>query len=136
MLRGIAALSLVYDLSIGIALLLFRPQLQTAFALPPAQPPIHVDLNAVFVTFVGIGYLLPLTDPVRYRAYLWIFGVGLKYVGTIAFLGDYFYRQSPASLLLFAASDALVASLTLAALRLTPPEPQIERNAQEDQQHP
>jgi hypothetical protein len=136
-LRGIAAISLVYDLSIGIALLLFRPQLQTAFGLPPAQPPIHVDLNAVFVTFVGIGYVLPFTDPVRYRAYLWIFGVGLKYVGAIAFLGDYFYRQqSPASVLLFAVSDALVASLTLAALRLAPPEPQINRNADEDQQHP
>jgi hypothetical protein len=135
-LRSISAVSLVYDLSIGIALFLFRPQLQAAFGLPPAQPPIHVDLNAVFVTFVGIGYWLPFTDPVRYRAYLWVFGVGLKYVGAIAFLGDYFYRQSPASLLLFAASDALVASLTLAALRLASPEPQINRNAGEDQQHP
>lgn len=127
-LRGIAAISLVYDISIGVALFLFRPQLQLFFALPAPQPPIHADLNAIFVTFVGIGYLLPFRDPVRYRAYLWVFGVGLKYVGAIAFLGDYFYRQSPASLLLFAVSDAVVASLTLAALRLNPqassPEPQ------------
>lgn len=120
MLRAIAAVSLVYDVSIGIALFLFRAQLQTIFALPPPQPPIHVDLNAVFVTFVGLGYVLPFRDPVRYRDYLWIFGVGLKYVGAIAFLGDYFYRQSPISLLLFAVSDALVASLTLIALRLNP----------------
>lgn len=128
MLRGIAGLSLVYDISIGVALFLFRPQLQTYFALPAPQPPIHADLNAIFVTFVGIGYLLPLRDPVRFRAYLWVFGVGLKYVGAIAFVGDYFYRQSPASLLLFAVSDALVASLTLIALRFRPqaarPEPQ------------
>jgi hypothetical protein len=126
-LRGIAALSLVYDISIGVALFLFRPQLQTFFALPAPQPPIHADLNAILVTFVGIGYLLPLRDPVRFRAYLWVFGVGLKYVGAIAFLGDYFYRQSPVSLLLFAVSDALVASLTVIALRLRPqvasPEP-------------
>jgi hypothetical protein len=122
-LRGIAAISLVYDISIGIALFFLRPQLQAFFALPAPQPPIHADLNAIFVTAVGIGYLLPLRDPVRYRAYLWIFGVGLKYVGAIAFLGDYFYRQSPASLLLFAVSDALVASLTLAALRLEPQAP-------------
>lgn len=130
MLRGIAGISLVYDVSIGIALFLLRPQLQTFFALPAPQPPIHADLNAIFVTFVGIGYLLPLRDPVRYRAYLWVFGVGLKYVGAIAFLGDYFYRQSPASLLLFAVSDALVASLTLIALRLRPqaasPTPQAD----------
>jgi hypothetical protein len=128
-LRAIAAISLVYDLSIGIALFLFRSQLQTLFALPPPQPPIHADLNAVFVTFVGLGYLLPLRDPVRYRGYLWIFGVGLKYMGAVAFLGDYFYRQSPASFLVFAVSDALVASLTLIALRLRPQAPRLEPQA-------
>lgn len=139
MLRGIAALSLVYDISIGVALFLFRPQLQTFFALPEPQPAIHADLNAIFVTFVGIGYLLPFRDPVRYRAYLWVFGVGLKYVGALAFLGDYFYRQSPASLLLFAVSDAVVASLTLAALRLEPqalsPEPQAAVRASASSRH-
>ena len=86
--------------------------------MPAAQPPIHVDLNAIFVTSIGIGYLLPLRDPVRYRAYLWIFGVGLKTAGAAAFLADYWLRASPASFLLFAASDALVAGLTFAALRL------------------
>ena len=111
---------MVYDLSIGVALFFFRAQLQMVFGLPAPQPPIHVDLNAIFVSFVGLGYLLPLRDPIRYRAYLWIFGVALKYVGAIAFVGDYFYRQSPASFLLFAVSDALVASLTLIALRLNP----------------
>jgi hypothetical protein len=136
MLRGIAAISFVYDVSIGVVLFFFRSQLQSFFALPDPQPPIHVDLNAIFVTFVGIGYVLPFRDPIRYRAYLWIFGVGLKYVGAIAFLGDYFYRGSPASLLLFAVSDALVASLTLIALRLSPAEPQIHRDAGQDQQRP
>jgi hypothetical protein len=119
-LRTVAAISLVYDLSIGVALFLFRAQMQTFFGLPAPQPPIHADLNAIFVSFVGVGYLLPFRDPIRYRAYLWIFGVALKYVGAIAFVGDYFYRQSPASLLLFAVSDAAVASLTLIALRLNP----------------
>ena len=122
MLRAVAAISLAYDVSIGVALFFFRAQMQTLFALPPPQPAIHADLNAVYVTFVGLGYVLPFRDPVRYRDYLWVFGVGLKYVGAIAFLGDYFYRQSPASFLLFAVSDALVASLTLIALRLNPKE--------------
>ena len=116
MLRGIAAISLVYDVSIGAALFLLRPQLESWFGLPTAQPPIHVDLNAIFVTCVGIGYLLPYRDPVRYRAYLWIFGVGLKSAGAAAFLADYWLRGSPASLLLFAASDGAVALLTLIAL--------------------
>jgi hypothetical protein len=128
-LRGIAAISLVYDLSIGLALLLFRAQLQTWFGLPSPQPPIHVDLNAIFVSFVGLGYLLPLGDPIRYRAYLWVFGVALKSVGAIAFIGDYLYRGSPASFLLFAAGDGVVAALTFAALCLAPGEPQVQRNA-------
>jgi hypothetical protein len=128
-LRGIAAISLVYDLSIGLALLLFRAQLQTWFGLPPPQPPIHVDLNAIFVSFVGLGYLLPLGDPIRYRAYLWVFGVALKSVGAIAFIGDYLYRGSPASFLLFAAGDGVVAALTFAALCLAPAEPEVQGNA-------
>lgn len=134
MLRSIAAISLLYDLSIGASLFFLRPQLQAWFGLPPPQPPIHVDLNAIFVSFVGLGYLLPLRDPVRYRDYLWIFGVALKLAGAIAFVGDYLYRGSPASLLLFAVSDALVAGLTFAALWMAPAEPEIQRNTGEDHQ--
>lgn len=139
MVRGIALVSLIYDLSIGVALFTLRPQLQAWFGLPPAVPPIHVDLNAIFVSFVGLGYLLPLQDPNRYRAYLWIFGVALKLVGAMAFIGDYLYRGSPAALLLFALSDGVVAGLTLAALQLSPAashlppaEPQIERDPRRD----
>jgi hypothetical protein len=115
-LRAVATASLVYDVSIGVALLFFRGVLQTWFGLPPPVPPIHVDLNAIFVTSVGVGYLLPLRDPVRYRAYLWIFGVGLKTAGMIAFLADYITHDSPASFLLFALSDGVFAALSMAAL--------------------
>jgi hypothetical protein len=128
MLRAVAAISLVYDVSIGLALFFLRPQLQAWFGVPEAQPPIHVDLNAIFVTSIGVGYLLPFRDPVRYRAYLWIFGVGLKTAGAAAFLADYSFRASPASFLLFAASDAIVAGLTFAALRSSPGKPQVQRD--------
>lgn len=116
MLRTVALISLVYDVSIGVALLFLRPQLQAWFGVPEAVPPIHVDLNAIFVTAVGVGYWLPFRDPKRYRAYLWIFGVGLKSAGAAAFLADYWLRGSPASFLLFSASDGAVALLTLIAL--------------------
>jgi hypothetical protein len=117
--RAIAGLSFFYDLSIGIALFFFRGVLQTGFGVAAPEPPIHVDLNAIFVTSVAIGYLLPLRDPVRYRAYLWIFGVALKSAGALAFALDYIYRGSPASFLLFAASDGLMAAVTLLALLRT-----------------
>jgi hypothetical protein len=115
-IRAVAGASLVYDISIGVALLFFRGVLQAWFGLPTPVPPIHADLNALFVTSVGVGYLLPLRDPVRYRAYMWIFGVGLKTAGMIVFLADYMTRGSPASFLMFALSDGVFAALSLAAL--------------------
>jgi hypothetical protein len=127
-LRSIALISLVYDLSIGVALLFLRPQLQSLIGVAAPEPPIHADLNALFVTTVGVGYLLPYRDPIRYRAYLWIFGVALKSAGALTFLVDYTLRGSPAAFLLFAVSDAAVAGLTLTGLWLSPAEPPIQRN--------
>ena len=117
MLRSVAAISLVYDVSIGLTLFFFRDLLQTWFGVPAPNPPIHVDLNAIFVTAVGMGYLLPFRDPQHNRGYMWIFGVALKGAGAVAFVLDYWMRGSPAAFLLFAASDGTLALITLAALR-------------------
>jgi hypothetical protein len=63
-----------------------------------------------------VGYYLPWRDPGRYRGYLWIMGPLLKGAGALVFLLDYFYRGSPRSFLLFAASDGALALVTLWAL--------------------
>jgi hypothetical protein len=68
------------------------------------------------VLSVGIGYWMPYRDPVRYRGYLWVMGPVLKGAGALAFVLDYVFRGSPASFLLFAASDGLLAVITLVAL--------------------
>ena len=86
------------------------------FGVAPAQPPIFSDLNGLFLLCVGIGYYWPYRDPVGARWYLWIMGVLLKSAGALTFLLDYSFRHSPASFLLFAASDGTLALLTLAAL--------------------
>lgn len=86
------------------------------FQLPAPFPPIHADLNALFVTTVGIGYWWPYRDPQRYRWYLWLMGPLLKGAGATAFVLDYFLRGSPASFLLFAACDGGLALWTLIAL--------------------
>jgi hypothetical protein len=117
--RTIALISGIYDLSVGLTLFLFRDVLQTWFGVPAAAPPIHVDLNAVFVTAIGIGYLLPYRDPDRYRGYLWLMGPILKGAGAAAFVLDYLLRGSPASFLLFAASDGTLALVTLVGLLRT-----------------
>ena len=88
----------------------------TTFGVAPPVPVIHAKLNALFLICIGIGYVLPWRDPVRYRAYLWIMGPLLKGAGAAAFLIDYYVNASPKAFLLFAASDGVLALWTLIAL--------------------
>jgi hypothetical protein len=118
-LRAIALVSGIYDIAVGVALTLGRPLLMSLFELPAPVPPIHADLNALFVTTVGIGYLWPYRDPDRYRWYLWVMGPVLKGAGAATFVADHLLRGSPASFLLFAACDGVLAIATLYALLAT-----------------
>ena len=119
MLSRIAAISGLYDGVVGALLLCVPNWLAQAFGVPPAHPRIFSDLNALFLLAVAIGYYLPYKDPVRYREYLWVMGPFLKGAGAVTFLLDYFLRGSPASFLLFAASDGALALVTLYALSVT-----------------
>lgn len=124
--RAIAAISGVYDAAIGLFLLVAADQFASLFGVPPAQPRIFSDLNGLFLLAVGAGYYWPYRDPRGARWYLWVMGSGLKGAGALAFLADYFFRHSPTSFLLFAASDGTLAVLTLGALvgsRNTPAHP-------------
>ena len=100
-------------------MLLGRPLLVRLFAVPTPQPPIHADLNGIFLLAVAAGYLIPFRDPDRGRAYLWVMGPWLKGGGALAFVLDYLVRHSPRSFLLFAASDGTLALITLWALLST-----------------
>ena len=116
--RAIAAVSGIYDASVGVVMLTGRPILARLFAVSLPTPPIHADLNGIFLLSVAAGYLIPYREPQSPggRAYLWIMGPGLKGAGAAAFLLDYAIRHSPRSFLLFAISDGALALLTLAAL--------------------
>jgi hypothetical protein len=122
MLSAIAAISGLYDSVVGALLLCVPGLLADWFGVPGASPRIFSDLNAIFLLAVGAGYYLPGREPDRYRGYLWVMGPGLKGAGAAIFLFDYFYRASPASFLLFAASDGALAVLTLYALQRARPE--------------
>ena len=119
MLSLVAGISGLYDFVVGAFLLLAPDTLASLFGLPPASPPIFSNLNALFLISIGIGYVLPWREPDRYRGYMWVMGPVLKGAGAIIFLFDYFFRGSPASFLLFAASDGTLALLTLYALMRT-----------------
>lgn len=112
----VAGVSLVYDLAVGVTLLVAPDTLASVFGARLPDPILFVKLNAIFLIAVGLGYLQPLRDPDAHRAYLWIFGVLLKGAGAAVFIGEYHAGGSPASFLLFAASDGLLALATLIAL--------------------
>ncbi len=116
MLSAIAAISGLYDGVVGAFLLLAADRLASLFGVPPASPPIFSDLNGLFLLAVGAGYYLPWRDSTRYRGYLWVMGPLLKGAGALLFIVHYLAGNSPASFLLFAASDGTLALLTLWAL--------------------
>lgn len=68
---------------------------------------------------VGAGFYLPWREPDRHRAYLWLFGVAIKAAGATAFLLHFGFRGSPRAVLLFAATDGVLALMTAGALVLS-----------------
>jgi len=115
-LKVVAAISGIYDGLVGIVMIAGRPLLARLFDVPLPEPPIHADLNGIFLLAVAVGYLIPYRDPERGRGYLWVMGVFLKSAGAAAFVLDHAFRHSPTSFLLFAASDGTLAIATLWAL--------------------
>lgn len=122
MVRAIALVSLIYDVVVGLALLLAAPTVARVFRIPLPTPPVLGDTNGLLLIAIGLGYWLPLRDPERWRAYLWLMGPFLKGAGAVVFLRDALFRSSPASFLLFAVSDGTLAVLTLMALLRSRPQ--------------
>ncbi|MEZ5316022.1 MAG: hypothetical protein R2752_01330 [Vicinamibacterales bacterium] len=116
MLSVVAGVSLVYDLSAGLLLLLATDSMASWFGAPLPDPILFPQLTGWFLIAVGLGYLQPLRDPERHRAYLWIFGPLLKGGGAILFIVDRLVHGSPVAFLLFAVTDGALALWTLAAL--------------------
>jgi len=117
-IRIVAAVSGIYDALIGVMMLAGRPLMSQLFAVALPEPPIHADLNGIFLLSVAAGYVIPYREPnsAGGRIYLWIMGPLLKGTGALIFILDYYVRHSPASFLLFAVSDGAMALLTLWAL--------------------
>jgi hypothetical protein len=112
-LSVVARISLIYDLTVGIVMLAATDVLASVFGVPPPTPILFAKLLGIFLICVGLGYIAPMRDPLRHRAYLWIFGPLLKGAGALAFILDYVLNGSPRAFLLFAASDGTLAAVTL-----------------------
>jgi len=114
--RSVSALSMTYDVLLGIALLFFQREVISWWGLPFPNYPVNSNLNGLFALAIGIGYLAPYRSPDNHRWYVWLMGVGLKGVGPLVFLYDYVVRHGPTFFLWFAVSDGALALASLAAL--------------------
>ena len=118
-LRSLCLVSGLYDLLIAFPLLLAPVATSRVFGAPDPVPILNAQLNGVFTLTLGAGYFWAMPDPEGRRGYLWCAGVLAKGLGAILFVLDHFLRGSPASFLLFAATDGGLALLTLALLLKT-----------------
>jgi len=116
-LSVVAGISFAYDLAIGVALLVATDRFAALFGVPVPEPRLFVTICGLLLVCVGLGYLQPMRDPERHRAYLWIFGPVLKGLGAGVFIVEHVWNGGPASYLLFAFSDGTLALVTLVLLR-------------------
>ena len=116
MLSVVAGVSLIYDLTAGVVLLVATAQLAAWFGSPVPEPVLFAKLNGLFLIAVGLGYAPAVRNPSANRTYMWIFGPLLKGAGALAFVIDHLQHASPATFLLFAVTDGALAIWTLAAL--------------------
>lgn len=112
-LSVVAGVSCIYDFTVGIVMLTATGALASAFHVAVPSPILFAKLLGIFAIAVALGYLAPWRAPDQHRLYLWVFGPGLKGAGAMAFVADYVVNHSPAAFLLFAASDGILALLTL-----------------------
>jgi hypothetical protein len=120
-LRRLAIVSGVYDLLLAIPMLLAAPQVAQVFGAPTPVPLVNAQLNGVFTLSLAAGYFWAARDVAARRGYLWVAGVLAKGLGAVLFVVDHFAHGSPASFLLFAATDGALAVLTLVLLMRRPP---------------
>jgi hypothetical protein len=112
-LRRLAFASGVYDLLIAIPMLVAPVAMARLFGAGDPQPVVNAQLNGLFTLTLALGYFWCAEDVVARRGYLWIAGAFVKLAGAALFVADHFFRGSPASFLLFAATDGSIGLLTL-----------------------
>jgi len=122
-LRTLALVSGIYDLFLGLPMLLAAPPVARLFGAPEPVPVVNAWLNGVFALTLAGGYFWAARDASGRRGYFWAAGVFAKGLGAAVFVLDHFLNGSPPAFLLFAVSDGTLALLTLWLLLSTPSPP-------------
>ena len=95
-----------------------RPLLAQLFAVPLPTPPIHADLNGIFLLSIAAGYLIPVSRAAvlrRTRVSL-DHGTAAEGRGAAAFVLDYSSATRRDRSCCSRSSDGALALLTLSAL--------------------
>jgi len=116
-LKRVAWVSGVYDLLLGLPMLLAAPLVARLFGAPEPVPLVNAQLNGVFTLALAAGYFWAAGDVAARRGYFWVAGVLAKSLGAALFVADHYTRSSPPAFLLFALTDGSLALWTLLALR-------------------
>ena len=122
-LRTLALVCGVYDLLLGLPMLLAAPLVARLFGVPEPVPIVNAWLNGVFTLTLAAGYFWAARDVSGRRGYFWVAGVLAKGLGATVFVLDHFLIGSPPAFLLFAATDGSLAVVTFALLVSTPTRP-------------
>jgi hypothetical protein len=122
-LRTLALVCGVYDLLLGVPMLLAAPLVAQLFGAPEPVPIVNAWLNGVFTLTLAAGYFWAARDVSARRGYFWAAGVLAKGLGATVFVLDHFLNGSPPAFLLFAAADGSLAVVTFALLVSTPTGP-------------
>jgi hypothetical protein len=116
-LRMLATISGLYDLGLAVTMLFFARQAARLFGAADPSPLLNAQLNGVFTLALAAGYFWAREDVRARRGFFWIAGVLAKGLGALLFVVDHFTEGSPASFLLFAATDGALCLLTLLLLK-------------------
>lgn len=111
-LKTLAWVSALYDAALALPLLVAPVAMARLFDAPPPVPVLNAQLNGLFTLVLALGYVWAAGDVEGRRGYLWLAGVVAKALGAALFVFDHFARSSPASFLLFAATDGTLAIVT------------------------
>jgi hypothetical protein len=118
-IRPLFIVAALYDILLGAAYFLVYPSLYAHFGIELPNHPGYVQLNALFVTIMGVGFWMVANAPARNRDL-----IALGSLFKVAYAGIVFVYWArglmPSMWLIWAVCDTLFLVAFLAALRALP----------------
>lgn len=119
-IRPLFVFAALYDILLGAAYFVFYPALYARFGVTLPNHPGYVQLNALFVAIMGVGFWMVANAPARNRDLILLGSLFKAAYAGIVFL--YWARgMMPSMWLIWAVCDTLFLVSFLVALRALPP---------------